>query len=303
MLTTKFESLVILRYISIKKHYGKVKSTISDFFIRVNDQKSNIYSCLSFSFLTGCPGLYFVYTKEQWIEITSHVNPVVMRPYVIVNVAMSADGKISTHQRRQVRISGAQDFTRVDRLKAKSDAVMVGIGTVLADDPSLTIKSEECRKYRKEHGQDEHPVRIVVDSSARIDPDASVLNKGEGKRVIAVSKRADVTKVSDLKKKSTVIVTGDEHVDLTALMSELYSMGIHRIMVEGGGTLIAGLFEAGLVHEIFTFIGNIIIGGRDAPTCSDGEGFIKDASFPRLTLQEARRFDQGILLHWIVENP
>ncbi|MEI7648565.1 MAG: dihydrofolate reductase family protein, partial [Methanomicrobiales archaeon] len=68
-----------------------------------------------------------------------------MRPYVVVNVAMSADGKISTRERRQVKISGAQDFSRVDKLKAGSDAVMVGIGTVLADDPSLTVKSEECR--------------------------------------------------------------------------------------------------------------------------------------------------------------
>ena len=78
-----------------------------------------------------------------------------MRPYVIVNIAMSADGKISTRERRQVRISGAQDFTRVDRLKAGCDAVMVGIGTVLADDPSLTVKSEECRKYRRKQGWDD----------------------------------------------------------------------------------------------------------------------------------------------------
>ena len=72
-----------------------------------------------------------------------------MRPYVIVNIAMSADGKISTRERRQVRISGVQDFTRVDHLKARCDAVMVGIGTVLSDDPSLTVKSEECRSYRR----------------------------------------------------------------------------------------------------------------------------------------------------------
>jgi len=80
-------------------------------------------------------------------------------------------------------------------------------------------------------------------------------------------------------------------------------MGIHRVMVEGGGTLIAGLIEAGLVHEIYTFIGNLIIGGKDAPTFADGEGFILESAFPRLTLLEARRIEHGILLHWIVENP
>jgi 2,5-diamino-6-(ribosylamino)-4(3H)-pyrimidinone 5'-phosphate reductase len=226
-----------------------------------------------------------------------------MRPYVIVNVAMSADGKISTRERRQVRISGRQDFTRVDRLKSGCDAVMVGIGTVLADDPSLTVKSEECRSYRRKKGWDDHPVRIVVDSSARIPPYASVLHKGEGKRVIAVSGRADSAKITVLEKKATVLVTGDDEVDLPALMDELGAMGIRRIMVEGGGTLIAGLIKAGLVHEIFTFIGNIIIGGKGAPTFTDGEGFIRESSFTRLTLLEIQRIEQGVLLHWMVTPP
>ena len=225
-----------------------------------------------------------------------------MRSHVIVNVAMSADGKISTRERRQVRISGSQDFTRVDRLKANCDAIMVGIGTVLADDPSLTVKSEECRKYRRNHGWDENPVRIVVDSSGRIPPEASILHKGEGKRVVAVSRRADVSKISLLKKKATVIVAGEDEVDLCALMNELGAMGIHRVMVEGGGTLIAGLIEAGLVNEIYTFIGNIIIGGKDAPTFTDGEGFILESAFPRLMLLDARRIENGILLHWIVSE-
>ena len=226
-----------------------------------------------------------------------------MRPYVVVNIAMSADGKISTRERRQVRISGAQDFTRVDRLKAGCDAVMVGIGTVLADDPSLTVKSEECRKYRRNQGWDDHPVRIVVDSSGRIPPEASILHKGEGKRVVAVSRRADAAKIALLEKKARVIVAGEDEVDLCALMNELGAMGIHRVMVEGGGTLIAGLIEAGLVNEIYTFIGNIIIGGKDAPTFTEGEGFILESAFPRLTLREARRIEEGILLHWNVENP
>jgi 2,5-diamino-6-(ribosylamino)-4(3H)-pyrimidinone 5'-phosphate reductase len=226
-----------------------------------------------------------------------------MRPYVVVNIAMSADGKISTRERRQVRISGAQDFSRVDRLKAGCDAVMVGIGTVLADDPSLTVKSEECRKYRRNRGWDDHPVRIVVDSSGRIPPEASILHKGEGKRVVAVSRRADAAKIALLEKKARVIVAGDDEVDLCALMNELGAMGIHRVMVEGGGTLIAGLIEAGLVNEIYTFIGNIIIGGKDAPTFTEGEGFILESAFPRLTLREARRIEEGILLHWNVENP
>lgn len=226
-----------------------------------------------------------------------------MRPYVVVNVAMSADGKISTHERRQVKISGRQDFVRVDRLKAGSDAVMVGIGTVLADDPSLTVKAEECRSRRLNRGADEHPARIVVDSTARIPLEASVLHKGAGKRIIAVSCRADPKKIALLQKSATVIITGENEVDLVAMMDKLGEMGIQRVMVEGGGTLIAGLISAGLVNEIYTFIGNMIIGGKNSPTFVDGAGFVQESEFSRLTLIEVHRIESGVLLHWNVENP
>ena len=226
-----------------------------------------------------------------------------MRPYVVVNVAMSADGKLSTRERRQVRISGAQDFTRVDRLKAGCDAVMVGIGTVLADDPSLTVKGEDCRRHRKDRGVPEHPVRIVVDSRARTPPDASILHKGSGLRIIAVSHAADPGRAAALKEYATVIVAGEKEVDLAALMDELGNMGIQRVMVEGGGTLIASLIREGLVHEIYTFIGNLIISGKDAPTLADGAGFLLEQEFCRLTLIEIRKIENGVLLHWKVERP
>jgi len=226
-----------------------------------------------------------------------------MRPYVVVNVAMSADGKISTRERRQVKISGAQDFVRVDRLKAGSEAVMVGIGTVLADDPSLTVKSEECRTHRRNRGVDEHPVRIVVDSRARIPPEASILHKGAGKRIVVTSHRADPKKIAALQQYATVIIAGEDEVDLTAMMDKLGETGIQRLMVEGGGTLIAGLISAGLVDEIYTYIGNMIIGGKNAPTFVDGNGCILESEFCRLTLIETHRIENGVLLHWKVVNP
>ncbi len=225
-----------------------------------------------------------------------------MRPYVVVNVAMSADGKLSTRERRQVKISGVADFARVDRLKAGCDAIMVGIGTVIADNPSLTVKSDECREHRLKRGADAHPMRIVVDSAARIPPDAKVLHKEEGKRVIAVSETADPTRVAALDKYATVIRAGRVQVDLVKLLDELGKMGVRRIMVEGGGTLIEGLVHADLVDEFYTYIGNIIIGGKDAPTLVDGEGFMKDSDFRRLTLIETRPMENGVLLHWGVER-
>jgi 2,5-diamino-6-(ribosylamino)-4(3H)-pyrimidinone 5'-phosphate reductase len=223
-----------------------------------------------------------------------------MRPHVLVNVAMSADGKISTRERRQVKISGTADFLRVDRIRAASDAVMVGIGTVLADDPSLTVKSDELKRERKAKGRDEHPIRVIVDSNAKIPLTASVLTTGEGKRVIGVSRQADPVRVAELKKMATVVISGEKEVDLTLLLGELSAMGVQKLMVEGGGNLIAGLFSANLVDEIYTFVGNIIIGGRDAPTPVDGSGFLKDTEFTRLTLHEFSPTGDGILLHWKV---
>ena len=223
-----------------------------------------------------------------------------MRPYVIVNVAMSADGKLSTRQRRQVRISGEEDFKRVDRLKAASDAVMVGIGTVLADDPSLTVKSPDLKSQRRKQGKDEHPIRVVVDSRLRIPPKASVLHNGEGLRVIACSQLADDARICAIAPLATVIQAGDQRVDLAVLLDELSMMGVGQLMVEGGGTLIWSLLEFGLVDEISCFIGGLIIGGEDAPTLADGIGFINEASFVKLRLISVEPLDQGVLLCWKV---
>lgn len=225
-----------------------------------------------------------------------------LRPHVIVNLAMSADGKLSTRERRQVRISGSRDFSRVDTLKAGSDAIMVGIGTVLADDPSLTVKSPELIASRRARGLEDHPVRVVVDSHARIPLDASILRKGAGTRVVACCKNADAGRCRALSALAQVIPAGEEKVDLETLLSELYGMGIRRLMVEGGGRLIGSLFSLGFVDEYITFIGNIIIGGETAPTPADGPGFVTEETFPALTLFSLEKMDHGVLLHWMIRK-
>ena len=219
-----------------------------------------------------------------------------------MNVAMSADGKLSTRERRQVRISGKGDFSRVDRLKSESDAIMVGIGTVLADDPSLTVKSPLLKEQRKMRGADENPDRVVVDSMLRCPGDASLLHKGEGRRIIACSNRADQERALELGAYATIIRAGEERVDLEEVLSKLYDLGIRKLMVEGGGTLIWALFEADLVDELTCFVGNLIIGGETAPTLADGEGFIQEDRFVPLDLESADRVDEGVLLTWKVRR-
>ncbi|MBC7084792.1 MAG: 2,5-diamino-6-(ribosylamino)-4(3H)-pyrimidinone 5'-phosphate reductase [Methanomethylovorans sp.] len=221
------------------------------------------------------------------------------KPFIYINSAMSADGKISTWQRRQVRISGSIDFERVDQLRASSDAVMVGIGTLLADDPSLTVKSAQRREQRKAEGLDENPIRVVIDSQARTPIDADIFKKGEGQRIIVVSSSAPYNKVEALRKKSRVIITGEKKVDLPRAMEELYRLGIKNLMVEGGATLNWAMLSGGLVDEIYTFVGNIIIGGQMAPTLVDGEGFTEANILP-LELLSAEKIENGILLKWKV---
>ena len=226
------------------------------------------------------------------------------RPFVTVNMAMSADGKISSVERRQVRISGAADRERVDRLKAESDAVMVGIGTVLADNPSLTVKSEELKKERVQAGKPENPARIVVDSRGRTPVSADILHKGAGERIIAVSERAgaDDDAAERYRGLATVIIAGEEEVDLPVLLERLSDLGIRRLMVEGGGSLVASLFARGLVDEFYTFVGNMVIGGRDAPTPADGPGFPNDNEFVNLSLMDVGELDEGVLLRWRVKS-
>ena len=223
------------------------------------------------------------------------------RPFTFINSAMSADGKISTKKRKQVRISGKTDFDRVDELRATSDAVMVGIGTILSDDPSLTVKSEERRKRRAAQGLDENPARIVVDSKARMPLTADLFKKGTGKRIIVVSRAAPIERVEALKEKADVIVAGAEEVDLAEMARELKKRGIGRLMVEGGATLNWAMARAGLVDQISVFVGNLIIGGKDAPTFMDGEGISDRADAMELQLIKYEPMDEGIVLTWKVK--
>ena len=224
------------------------------------------------------------------------------KPFVFINAAMSADGKISTVERRQSRISGERDFDRVDSLRAECDAIMVGIGTVLADNPSLTVKSEKRREERRKARKEENPLRIVVDNKARTPVDAEILNKGEGKRIIAVSKQAIVEDVERLGEKAVILICGKEEVNLKNLLYLLWQRGVSRLMVEGGATLNWSLIAQGLVDEIYTYVGNMIIGGENAPTLVDGRGFVVEDAMVKLELLSAEKMDEGILLRWHVSK-
>ncbi len=218
--------------------------------------------------------------------------------HVVVNAAMSVDGKLSSRRREQIAISGPEDFDRVDRIRAAADGIVVGIGTVLADDPHLTLDVTDRRVQRQRHGRDGNPARVVVDSDGRTPTDARVLDDEATTYILVAESAPDDRRDALADAGAEVIVAGDDRVDLAVAVDKLADAGLDRLMIEGGGEIIFSAFDAGLVDELSVYVGSLLIGGRDAPTLADGDGFVGD--FPDLTLDDIERFDDGVVLSYAV---
>lgn len=217
-----------------------------------------------------------------------------MKPYVILNAAMTLDGKIAT-KTGSSEISGKEDMIRVHKLRYELDGIMVGIGTVLADNPKLTVSKIKAEKK-------DNPIRVIVDSKGRTPLDCRTIND-MAPTIIAVSKKyADTEKVKELSKKADIFVSGNEHVDLVALMDYLYKKGIKTLMLEGGSTLNFSMIKEGLIDEIRICIAPMIVGGKDSKTFFDGEGFdyMKDAV--KLELKKEYKLGDDLVLEYNVLN-
>ena len=220
-----------------------------------------------------------------------------MRPYVILNAAMTLDGKIAT-QTGSSNISGEEDLKRVHEIRKQCDGIMVGIGTVLADDPRLTV-------HKIDANPEDNPVRVVVDSKCRTPIDARITN-ADAKTIIAC---ANEFKDDFIKSEKYVVFkkrgvkffwSGDERVDLTSLMSYLHEEGIEKLMLEGGSTLNFSMIKAGLIDEISICVAPMVVGGANAKTFFDGEGFDLMDEAIRLELIDSYTLGKDLILKYNV---
>jgi len=226
------------------------------------------------------------------------------RPYVLVNVASSADGKIDTFARRGATLSSMADKQRVDELRASVDAILVGGRTLIDEDPKLTVRDETLRQKRLERGLPENPIKVGVVSLAELPLDGDFITTGPAERLVFTTRRTPPEQIIRLEKVGVqVYVSGEERVDLLEVLSTLYQIGVRRLMVEGGGTILAEFFRLGVVDEITIYIAPKILGGATAPTLADGPGF-DETNAPRLHLISVEKIDPagGILLHYKSES-
>ena len=227
----------------------------------------------------------------------------VKRPFIFINVAMTADGKIDTFQRKGAGISSERDKERVDKLRAEVDAIMVGGKTLLEDDPKLTVKSQALRLEREARGLPPNPIKVGVVTEAHLNPDSQFLNAGPANIVIFTTRWTSKHHISLLKSRGVdVYVDDSEKVDLPKALDTLDELGVDRLMVEGGATLNFELLRLGLVDEVFAYVAPMIFGGANAPTLAAGSGLERGEAIP-LQLVDAEKWeDGGVLLKYILER-
>ena len=206
-----------------------------------------------------------------------------MFPEIILNCAASADGKIALPDRKKITLSNKEDFDRVHRLRSECDAILVGIGTVIEDNPKLTTRN----------GKGINPTRIILDTNFRIPKSANVLN-GESKTIVAVGENTSVKQNPNIE----IIKCGFKQIDLLKLLPELKTRGINKILVEGGETVMWSFLEKKLFTKLYIFTSNMVIGGTETPTIAGGNGSKDVTNILKLEVENAEIMGSGVLVEY-----
>jgi 2,5-diamino-6-(ribosylamino)-4(3H)-pyrimidinone 5'-phosphate reductase len=211
---------------------------------------------------------------------------------VLINAAMTIDGKIATN-RGDSTISSKQDLRRLHRLRSSVDAIVIGISTAIVDNPRLTVRLvKRCGTT---------PVRIIVDSTGRIPLDSKILKSASKiNTIVAVTSKASDKRIDKIKSAGAmVIVAGTRTVDLKELFYILKKMGFNKILVEGGGELNWSVLQLGIVNELMVTVAPRIVGGRTATTLVEGDGYTRITEGIKMELIKISRQNNGeVILYY-----
>ena len=188
-------------------------------------------------------------------------NMLTNKPFVISKFAMTMDGKIATHNGHSKWITSHEARLQVHKLRHEMDGILVGVGTVLADNPSLTT--------RLQNREGKNPIRIILDSELKTPLEANIVNTAEAQTIIVSGKDVDATKVKQLTEKGVQILTvskTEQGLNLGEMLDELYKLGITDVLVEGGAEINGSFLSARLINKVLIFMAPKILGGRHSKT-------------------------------------
>ncbi|MFB5630815.1 MAG: 2,5-diamino-6-(ribosylamino)-4(3H)-pyrimidinone 5'-phosphate reductase [Nitrosopumilaceae archaeon] len=211
------------------------------------------------------------------------------RPKVILSAAMTLDGKIAS-KTGDSELSSKQDKIRIHRLRSKVDAILVGSNTVKRDNPLLTTR----------YTRGKNPIRIILDSHGNINKKSRIIKTSNKiQTIIAVSKSAPKKNITNLKKYPIEIIeSGNKLINIKNLLRILYKKKIKTLLIEGGGTVNWEFVKQGLVDEVIITITPYLLGGKNAISLIDGNGFSKIQNAMKLKLKKTSRFGNEIVLYY-----
>jgi 2,5-diamino-6-(ribosylamino)-4(3H)-pyrimidinone 5'-phosphate reductase len=212
-------------------------------------------------------------------------------PFVLINMAMTADGKITTSNRVVSSFGSRRDHEHLLQLRATADAVMAGARTTDLNPINLGPGPAKYRRLRLRRGLAEFNLRVIVSRSGTVNPNAEVFQRRFSPIIVLTTQRATAASLRKLRKAATEVkICGRKEINFRRALRWLRAnWGVHRLLCEGGGELNNALFRAGLVSELHLTICPKIFGGRSAPTIADGLGADTLARAARLELKSARR--------------
>lgn len=217
---------------------------------------------------------------------------------------MSVDGRIDDTSPERLRLSNEADFDEIDELRAGCDAILVGAGTLRADNPRLLVRSQWRRRRRADEGRTEHPVKVVVTQSGRLDPDARLFTTGDADKIVYTSAEGRAEAADRLSGVPGVtLVEAGGLVDPAWILADLAERGVRRLLVEGGGHMHTLFLTAGLADELRLAVAPFFIGDAAAP------GFVRPGVFAHtpdnpMRLVETRSIgDIAVLRYLLDEKP